>query len=592
MKARNFMQPKDASSIPVGENWLYEIKYDGYRVLLKNLGGEVSLISRGGNSLNDKFPEIVHFCQDHIISDVVLDGEIAILSSATSANYEKIQIRGKLQDKLRIKEMVQRYPAYFLAFDILEMSGQDFRSLPYLERKNILRNWITDNNLPRKVCITKEKIQLIEATKDSRELWEKVTESGGEGIVAKRIDSLWTPGKSDVWLKIKNRRRNLFIITGFNRDNGYFSVGVFRGMELCHIGSFTHGIDDISRNALLGIIESNKKGAIAKLAIVVELEFLDVTFGQLREPRFVRFVFDADLGDITYDKLVNKIEIKLTNPDKKLFQDKEINKKDFVNYLMQIAPYMLPFLENRELTVVRYPHGAFGDSFFQKNCPEYAPDFVKTYLHKDINYIVCNTTRTLAWLGNQLAFEYHIPFNHIGQENSPSEIVFDLDPSEGDFQTAIYVANLTKDLLDSLNITSFIKTSGGKGLQVYIPLPTDVFTYEDTNLFNKFVAESMVAKDPNWITTKRMKKERGKKLYFDYLQHGKGKTIIAPYSVRVTSLVATPIFWYEVNDQLSPSNFSMEAVTTRIKQNIDPFRNYWDTDNGQLNEIIDYLKSN
>jgi bifunctional non-homologous end joining protein LigD len=240
---------------------------------------------------------------------------------------------------------------------------------------------------------------------------------------------------------------------------------------------------------------------------------------------------------------------------------------------------MLPFLKDRLLTVIRYPHGMFGEAFYQKNCPDYAPEFVQTHSDEGINYILCNNLKTLVWLGNQLAMEFHLPFQTI-HSNGPSEIVFDLDPpSKEHFQLAIKAALLIKEVLDQLNLISFIKTSGNKGLQIYLPLPENEFTFDDTRLFTSFIAEYLISKDPDSFTIERMKKKRGNRLYVDYVQHSEGKTIVAPYSMRGNEHagVATPLYWEEVNDNLVLVSFNMENALKRVRQQGDPFSNYFQT---------------
>lgn len=260
--------------------------------------------------------------------------------------------------------------------------------------------------------------------------------------------------------------------------------------------------------------------------------------------------------------------IQVTSLDKVLYPEKDITKQSYLQYLIEVHKRMLPFLQNRHLTVKRYPHGMYDDFFYQKNCPDYAPEFIQTDIHERINYIVCNDLASLIWLGNQLALEFHIPFNTI-DSTSPTEIVFDLDPPSRDyFPLAIKAALQIKQILDRLELVGFVKTSGNKGLQIYIPLQREMFSYEETRMFTKFIAEYLVNQFPGDFTIERMKENRGSKCYIDFLQHAEGKTIIAPYSMRGVeeALVATPLFWNEVNDQLRPELFSMNDVLDRIKK--------------------------
>ncbi|WP_449340996.1 non-homologous end-joining DNA ligase LigD [Streptomyces canarius] len=170
--------------------------------------------------------------------------------------------------------------------------------------------------------------------------------------------------------------------------------------------------------------------------------------------------------------------VQITHPDKPVWPALNLVKDDYLHYLQQIATYQLPFLKDRLLTSIRFPHGVPGESFYQKNAPDYTPDFVLTKRDEDIDYIVCNNIETLLWLGNQLAIEFHIPFQTIDTE-FPTEIVFDLDPpSVNEFSLAIDAALKMKKIFDQFQLQSFVKTSGGKGLQIYIPLPKNTFSYE------------------------------------------------------------------------------------------------------------------
>jgi bifunctional non-homologous end joining protein LigD len=254
---------------------------------------------------------------------------------------------------------------------------------------------------------------------------------------------------------------------------------------------------------------------------------------------------------------------------------------------------MLQFLKDRLLTVIRFPHGMFGEPFYQKNCPDYAPEFVDTYFEDGINYILCNNLNTLLWLGNQLAIEFHIPFQTTDNKG-PSEIVFDLDPpSRNDFHLAIIAALIIKEVLDQLKLIGYVKTSGNKGLQVYVPLSDNTYTYEDTRLFTSFIADFLVTREPDLFTIERLKKNRGNRLYVDYVQHSEGKTIVAPYSIRGNEQAgaATPLFWDEVNDTLDINIFTMQTVLTRLKEKVDPFKDFFQTKQIQpFKPVLEFLK--
>ncbi|WP_180994217.1 non-homologous end-joining DNA ligase [Bacillus sp. Marseille-P3661] len=280
--------------------------------------------------------------------------------------------------------------------------------------------------------------------------------------------------------------------------------------------------------------------------------------------------------ETVHEITVGQTNVQLTHVTKVLWKTKNIRKIDYLNYLMNVSSYMLPFLKNRKLTTIRFPNGIHDEKFYQKNCPEYAPTFIKTKMEDGIKYIICQDKATLLWLGNQSAIEFHIPFSTVGT-TKPTEIVFDLDPpSRKDFHLAIEAALLLKESFDKLNLISFVKTSGNKGLQVYIPLPDDTFNYEQTRGFTEFMAQYLIAKEPQWFTTERLKVNRGKKLYVDYIQHAEGKTIIAPYSLRGNeeALVATPLEWKEVTRELHPEQFPIETTKSRLERGC-PFSDFF-----------------
>lgn len=285
----------------------------------------------------------------------------------------------------------------------------------------------------------------------------------------------------------------------------------------------------------------------------------------------------------------------ITNPTKPVWPKKGLSKLDYLQYLIEIADFMLPFLTQRALTVIRYPHGAGGESFFQKNCPSYAPEFIKTAEQDGINYIICSDLPTLLWLGNQLALEMHIPFNKVASD-FPEEIVFDLDPpTRQEFSLAVEAALMIKEVTDKLALTTFIKTSGNKGLQIYIPLPSETLSYQQTRIFTQFIADYLVSKQPKWFTTERLKAKRGKRLYVDYVQHAPGKTIIAPYSVRGNdeALVATPLFWDELKaSDLRPEWFPLDCILERLREKGCPFEQYFQMKKDrQIITIIDWLET-
>lgn len=268
-------------------------------------------------------------------------------------------------------------------------------------------------------------------------------------------------------------------------------------------------------------------------------------------------------------------EVSITNPEKLLWPELGIRKIDYITKLIELAPYIIGHAKNRLLTTIRYPHGYSEKSFFQKNTPKYAPEWIRTYLWHDNHYILLNNTATLVWLANQAALELHTAFNYITNEFAPKDIVFDLDPAEGlKFSDTAEVALNINEELTRLDITGYVKMSGATGLQVYIPAG-ERYDYETARRINHIFAVFFAKKYPDKITIERTIKKRGHRVYFDYLQMWGGKTIISPYSPRATAYatVAAPIEWDELKKGIKPENVTLLNISQRLKEKGDLFAN-------------------
>ncbi|MFE8702009.1 DNA ligase D [Cytobacillus sp. FJAT-54145] len=603
------MLPSLTFDVPAGKDWMYEVKYDGFRAFLE-WDEDIRLTSRNEKSLLEIFPEIHSYLLNNKETfkpylPLILDGELVSLENTYKANFGSIQIRGRMRSEQRIIEKAKHSPCKLLIFDILKVKGKSLTNEAYTKRKEILEDLFNDINLPTTPDPkSNQLLQLIPPYTSFDEIWEKVVLHDGEGIVAKQLKNKWEEGKrSTLWLKYKNWKYVSCFVTAYEKSNGYFHVAVYNENQIHPIGLFLFGIKPDEKQALAQIIKQNKTGEDQQFthvepAICLELKYLEMYEGQMREPHFERFRFDLTPKDCKYEDFIQQqknlpTDVDITHPNKPLWETPPVKKMDFIHYLREVSPYFLPFLKNRLLTVIRYPHGIFGEAFYQKNCPDYAPDFVSTEVHEGINYIVCNNLKTLLWLGNQISFEFHIPFQTISS-NGPSEIVFDLDPPSRDFfHLAIKAANYIKEVLDHLGLISFIKTSGNKGLQVYIPLPENTYTYGDTRLFTEFVAEYLISKEPESFTIERLKKNRGNRLYVDYIQHAEGKTIIAPYSARGNkqATIAAPLFWEEVSEDLRMEDFQVTNMLKRINKHGDPFRSFFQAKEEQnFSPVLEFLK--
>lgn len=293
--------------------------------------------------------------------------------------------------------------------------------------------------------------------------------------------------------------------------------------------------------------------------------------------------------------LVDNVKVKITNPEKVLFPDLGLRKIDYIGKLIELGPYILPHAKDRLLTTIRYPDGVEGKSFFQKNIPKYAPDWIEQTEWNEIQYILLNSMAALVWLGNQAALEFHTSFNLSQNENKPTDLVFDLDPSEGQgFDEVSESALLIHETLKGLNIDSWVKTSGATGLQIYIPVGQR-YDYDTARSINEFFGTYFSQRYPEKITIERMVEKRGRRLYFDYLQMWNGKTITMAYSPRATpaASVSMPLTWEEIEAGIHPEDFHLLNAKERLQETGDLFLPLLSQEHTQdLDFILDYTPEN
>ncbi|WP_230200294.1 DNA ligase D [Bacillus niameyensis] len=593
---------------PAQGEWIYEIKYDGFRGILDWREDGFFLWSRNGKDLLPKFPELIKFLkenQEKVASwlPLTLDGEIVILENNYKANFQQIQVRGRLKSREKIIASALERPCRFLAFDLLSVRGETVTQLRFKDRKKSLRAFCQELGFPLSPSLNIELIQYVPYELKYKVIEKNMKDFNSEGIVAKQASSVWQEGKRTTsWVKIKNWKIVSCFITGYDEDNGLYRVGVYKDGDILSLGNFINGLDPNTKQALRTAVLNNSTQKIKAFhsihpAICLDLYYLEWNADQFREPFFKCLRLDLSPENCTYEIfLISDAAfpsvVEISHPNKTLWNQNDVKKIDFLRYIRKVSCFMLPFLENRLLTVIRAPHGEFGEFFYQKNKPNSAPEFIQSMVHDENDMIICNDVTTLIWLGNQLAIEYHIPF-HITNSQYVSEIVFDLDPPSRDhFSLAIHAVKIIKKVLDSFSLIGFVKFSGNKGMQVYIPLPENKFTWKDTRVFTEFLANFLVNYDPASFTIERLKKNRHGKLYVDFLQHAEGKTIISPYSPRLKSqgLAASPLYWEEITDNLNPDEFTMKHVLERVNLLGDPFNQYFNSKKKQpFQKILNML---
>ncbi|OBZ08956.1 DNA polymerase domain-containing protein [Bacillus sp. FJAT-27264] len=266
-------------------------------------------------------------------------------------------------------------------------------------------------------------------------------------------------------------------------------------------------------------------------------------------------------------------EIVITNPDKPLWPEVGITKKMYLQKLAALSPYLLRYCRDRLLTVIRYPHGVSGMSFYQKNAPEPLPPFVRTFNHDGITYITLQGLPELLWLGNLAALEFHPSLHHAGS-TLPSEWMIDLDPSREVEPRIMEAALIVGKVLKTLGLNSVPKTSGATGVQIIVPINPGV-TFDDLRTVGHFVGRFVTERHPDLFTLERLKKHRGDRIYFDYLQHYSGKTLAAPYTPRARPLatVSTPLTWEEVERDVSVTDYHLLNIEERLTQTGDLIAN-------------------
>ena len=559
------------TDLPEGEDWIYEIKYDGFRAVLEASDEGIKLWSRNGKDLSGRFPEISQIDIPKKLTPFYLDGELTILNTPYQSNFQALQMRGRMRKKTRIKDAAKQRPATFIVFDTIHDSSR-----PLTKRKEETSKIVTAIGHPHiQEAPTFERLQDIQPIAELHL---------AEGIVAKRKKSTYQQGeRGQQWLKWKQWRTVSGFLQRYDLKNGYFDVGIHTKEDIKSLGKFKHGLSDEENDTLRTFFkahgEKENQSWVLKPSVCVDIHCLNVEEEEFREPMFHQFRFDLSSEECTEEKL--KWDLSLfphafdpSHINKELWP--HITKREFLQYVRAMAPHILPFVNEKKLTLIRYPDGINEEFFFQKHRPDHAPDYLKSWMENGEPFMICDQLLSLLWVANQGAIEYHIPFEKAGGQD-PDEIVIDLDPPDRRyFPYAIKAAQLLKPLLDELEVVSFVKTSGNKGMQIHIPIQEGGLSYEETRKITEALATLLIQEEPDLFTVERLKKNRGDRLYIDYVQHAEGKTIIAPYSPRATeeATVATPLYWDEVVEGLKPEMFTVKTIPSRIAEKGCPFKDY------------------
>ncbi|TDQ41485.1 DNA ligase D [Aureibacillus halotolerans] len=558
------MEPTLTSHLPLGSQWWYEPKFDGFRMQLVILKESIHLMSKTGVFYTHAFPDIINAAkqlqaQQKELLPLVFDGELCVLLTSLRCDFSALATRARMTNTNRIHSAASKTPATLCLFDVLVIEGAFVGSLPYDERKELL----TDIKM-----LHQDRIVRILSVSSSAQLLSDVRSQHGEGIVAKKSNSLYTHGRTTDWVKYKTYQTVMLVLSSPS-STGYFSGRVLNeDGQWSNVCTLRHGMTAEEAAALTSVLKANKEAD----GVCAEVHTIGMADGMLREPRFVRFLPEESPQHCTMNALQKALTPKtntdVSKPAKLLWPTVSISKSCYMSYMETVAEAILPHLQKRILTVVRWPDGVGKTSFYQRNKPAYAPTVVGTPT-SDADGMLCNTKKALLWFANHAALEFHVPFHQDG-DTCPRELVFDLDPpdvSSPSQKQTVSAALWLKEILDSFSLMSFVKSSGNKGLQVYVPLQEERHSYATVHKFMKLCADVLAERHEDKVTVERFIQQRKGRLYVDYVQHHPKKTIIAPYSCRGNQegYVAAPLEWDELSltdSYLRTQHRVMQAVNS------------------------------
>lgn len=589
-------------------DWIFEMKWDGYRMIAEISSGKIELYSRNNQPFTEKFAQIAESLKKFPTS-AVLDGEGVVLDASGHPKFQ----------------WLQDYPSsnhgelVYYVFDILYYDGHDTTHLPLLKRKELLKKVLPP--LPHVLYS-----EYIENT--GKAFFEAAKKLGVEGIMAKNTKSIYRQGvRNREWLKIKTSHRQEAVIAGFTRPKGgrkYFGalvLGVYKGDRLEYIGHTGGGFDDKAlqsmhkkliklrqdKNPFEYAIETNAPVTWVKPQLVCEVSFAQWTADHhMRQPIFVGLRPDKKPVDVKRERTFpfiptpdhslhtelksssikteenEKVQIdthnlQFSNLSKVFWPKEKYTKRNIIEYYKSISKAILPHLKDRPQSLLRYPNGITGESFFQKNVGELVPDWIKTVRVKtenhDITYMLCQDEATLLYMINLGCIDLNPWSSRINHLDSPDYLVIDLDPEKTSFANVVRVALKVREVLEELEIEGYPKTSGAKGIHIYIPTAA-TYTYEQIKHFAELLCLRVHTKIPNLTSLVRSPEKRQGKIYLDYLQNRNGQTLASVYSVRAQpgATVSTPLLWKELTPKLTPEQFTIKNIIKRLDKHGDLFK--------------------
>ena len=579
MMARTGTLPRD------DEDWAFEVKWDGVRAICHSEPGRMRLHSRNLLDITPRYPEVGRLNRALSHHRAVLDGEIVALDAEGRPSFGALQRRMHVGSESTVRRLAKETPVTYIIFDLLWLDGRSLMDLPYSERRARLAELELGDGGRWRVpdYVVGHGEQLLAATE----------QQGLEGVIAKRLDSKYEPGRrTPAWLKIKHTARQEVVVGGWvpgdgkRRDRiGALLVGVREDDgTLRHVGRVGTGFTESELDRLAEMLRPLERddspfapggpkiprGAVfADPELVAEVEFREWTDGgQLRAPSY-KGLRDDKPAELVVREEANAVlaevagrQVKLSNLDKVLYPEVGFAKRDVIDYHARIAPTILPHLEGRALTLKRYPNGVDAQFFYEKNAPSHRPEWVSTARVGSIDYVVVDHEATLVWLAYLADLELHTSLALADDPQRPTLVAFDLDP--GPPATVVEccrVAELLRGIFEGLGLECFAKTSGSKGMQVYLPINREA-TFAQTKAFSKAVAELLAREEPGLVVARQTKSARAGKVLVDWGQNDVNKTTINVYSLRAMGrpTVSTPVTWDEVRAAQAPEDLTFEAA--------------------------------
>ena len=614
------------TSVPSGTDWLYEVKWDGYRALCYIADGKVRMLSRRGINLNKQFATVAEVLPQSVkAATAIIDGEVVALDENGNPSFQRLQNMTGFGTKPAVKGMAAPFLNFF-AFDLLYLNGYDLRKAALIDRRQLLMSIL----LPSEIVRYSEHF-----AGKGQELLQAVRAKGLEGILAKQAQSKYESKRSASWIKIKVTSQQDFVICGYilgeREPFGSLVLGYYKDKKLVYSGNVGSGFTQQSLTAVFAKIKpliakkpvlSDVPREISEIAwvkpeLVCTVKFTSWTHdNRLRAPVFLGLRNDAapeevvrETGLVAEDPAsedpvtvteaeapeaaspqeallpaekpevtltVEGHRLKFTNLNKVFYPADGYTKRDVINFYAAVADLLVPHLQGRPLSLKRYPNGIDQDYFFQKDASGF-PD----WLHREEladdedskTRVIADDKASLLYLANLGCIDQNPYMSRLGSLEHPDFILIDLDPYHCGYDRIVDAAQLVREKLRLIGLVGYPKTTGGNGMHVYVPVEP-IYSSAQTRSFAEILARWVAAERPDLFTTPRMVSAREKgKVYFDYLQNASGKTISAPYVLRAHpgAPVATPLKWDEVVPGLKPAQFHIANVLRRFERVGDLF---------------------